>query len=125
MADRDGGPSLRTPLIANPPNIVHHPAPYLAFSPEAAWWWPLKAGDEWGIAAGSQAPWVAEELCRPTKLLKTVQCGSHLFWCISEEKRMPPLSPWYEHFPKIAIINEYWVLTKHKQCLPQPLKGRV
>lgn len=63
------------PLITNPPNIVLQPAPYLAFKLEAAWRWPLKAGDEWGIAAGSQAPWVAGELCRSTKRLRPVSVG--------------------------------------------------
>lgn len=48
-----------------------------------------------GIAAGSQPPWVAEDLSKPTKLFKTVCCGFHLFCRISEEKKMPLLSPWY------------------------------
>lgn len=38
---------------------------------ESRWWM--------SIAAGSQTPWVAEGLVRPTKQLKTVQCGSHMF----------------------------------------------
>lgn len=63
------------PLITNPPNIILHPAPYLVFKPEAAWRWLLKAGDEWGIAAGSQAPWVAGRPCRPKKKLIPVSMG--------------------------------------------------
>ena len=71
----------------------------------------MKAGDEWDIAAGSQAPWVAVDLCRATKLLKSVQCGSHLFWWISEEKKGCPrlvrviwsLDEWTAFFPKIAM----------------------
>lgn len=89
------GSSPSTLLIANPPNVVHHPAPYLAVPLEAAWCWPLKGHDEWGRSCWKPASLGSREaLLGPQSCLQQSRAAliSLVEFCRMENPLVSPLN---------------------------------